>query len=226
MDRHRTEKFFTLIELLVVIAIIAILAAMLLPALQSARARARATSCINNLKSLGSSMMMYAENYHGYAPSISGKYRMPEKSNDCNWSYALTTAKLLNEGVATFYCPDSGVTSKAAALEKNSSEQSWSYYTYGMRMNKNNTTGFRILSGKIECADEGYGPYTPGKFFLSAIPFWPMTPTASERRHCIRWRPPVTTTNWPAATAKKRICGSLTVRSAHWARRKWWTITT
>ncbi|MCI5778961.1 MAG: hypothetical protein MR051_03970 [Lentisphaeria bacterium] len=115
---------------------------------------------------MGTSMMMYAENYHGYAPSISGKYRMPEKTNDCNWSYALTTAKLLNEGVATFYCPDSGVTSKAAALEKNSSEQSWAYYTYGMRMNKNNTTGFRILSGKIECADEGYGPYTPGKFFL------------------------------------------------------------
>ncbi|MBR7143685.1 MAG: prepilin-type N-terminal cleavage/methylation domain-containing protein, partial [Lentisphaeria bacterium] len=59
MKSVRLSKRFTLIELLVVIAIIAILAAMLLPALSAARAQARTSSCLSNLKQISLAIGMY-----------------------------------------------------------------------------------------------------------------------------------------------------------------------
>lgn len=99
------KQCFTLIELLVVIAIIAILAGMLLPALNNAREKGRGTACINNLKSIGTTLHMYTTDNDDILPGENTKA-------DNRWSLQLF--KYLYPGQATnqinlrnsiYYCP-------------------------------------------------------------------------------------------------------------------------
>ncbi len=94
-DHRRTG--FTLIELLVVIAIIAILAAILFPVFARAREKARQTSCLNNLKQIGTAMLMYAQDYDE---------RFIWTSDNWAW-YVLVQPYAMNAQI--FKCPSMGM---------------------------------------------------------------------------------------------------------------------
>ncbi len=81
----RRRYDFTLIELLIVITVIAILAGMLLPALNIAGEKARAVNCISNLKQIGAAFNMYFNDYREYSPA----YKTRESGVDHSWGVSL-----------------------------------------------------------------------------------------------------------------------------------------
>ncbi|MBR7107237.1 MAG: DUF1559 domain-containing protein [Lentisphaeria bacterium] len=138
----RKKISFTLIELLVVIAIIAILAAILLPALQSARERGRSASCINQVKQITMALQSYADANDGWGP-------VPEATEFTRWPALLYLSGDMTD-LKTYICP---------------SATAYAHADYVLKASGKSKESLLTASGKTYF---NYVHYTVNRYFIAS----------------------------------------------------------
>ncbi|HZT41701.1 MAG TPA: DUF1559 domain-containing protein [Chthonomonadaceae bacterium] len=194
----RRNKAFTLIELFVVIAIIAILAAILFPVFAQAREKARAISCLSNIKQLGTASMMYTQDYdEQFIPSaIYYNYSGPAQG----WVWWQALIQPYTKSIQINHCPDSQTLWNIPSI-------SWLSQTYNLAEDSNhdwiNSYGISsayvwyFIQWKDNNPNGHFGPYLghtlaeaqlPAKTIQFVDAYWPdnwadcFTPLAIENK--------------------------------------------
>lgn len=141
---------FTLIELLVVIAIIGILASLLLPALQSAKAQAKMIGCVNNSKQLALAQLNYATDYD----EVPAASQVTVNNDTTDWTYKLVAGGYIGKSVDIFRCPMQEFPNSATDWGEGS-----------MTVNGKTYTGYLSYQVNQNHSGSGWTPQRPGAFY-------------------------------------------------------------
>jgi prepilin-type N-terminal cleavage/methylation domain-containing protein/prepilin-type processing-associated H-X9-DG protein len=199
-EYNRKPHGFTLIELLVVIAIIAILAAILLPALNSARERGRSADCLSKMKQLSTAFISYADAYEDYLPS-SGKRSTSDIAKSVTWGTALKpfinyeyagdwTASRISNNSQLFLCPSLPEDSTYrfdARTPTNGRDIHRMAFAYNMRLSWAKTTKLTSSSTALMLIDaaryHGFFYYAGNDNFALYKPSWPTAQVIGKRHN-------------------------------------------